>query len=617
MKKVFGFLLILLAIPALIIINSKIVIELKNADSLNKQITSSIELTTPIQNVPVVMKDRNNLVFSEEYVEWRNPLPLLDIPLFARQLFLESEDIGFFEHRGYDVAAIARAFVMNTSADDISQGGSTITQQLVRMRFLSTEKTYERKLTELFYAAELEKQMTKDEILENYLNEMYFGNKVYGIGGAATYYFSRSLAELNEAEIAFIAAIPNNPTLYDPVKNFEKTKLRQERLLDTLVNNGIVLKDMAEIYKAAPIKLSIKKKKNNAPTYSTYVLSELEELIATSEGYSKKIDAAQDTDTKKYINTELRNRTAEVLATGVVIETAYDSVKQVHDERTITSLLWPEDLQAGAVVIDNSTREIISLYGGKNYVKADFHRAYQAVRQPGSAIKPLLVYAPLFEGGRYTENMPINGGRLCIGNYCPNNIGGYVYGYTSIKDAFRHSHNTSAVRLFQRVGVEEAFAFLKPFKFQSISRRDKNHAAALGGFSKGVTPLELARAYSGFIDGMYMPAHAIRSVKDRDGNTLYEWKNKKVEVWSPTTVTTMRGLLKDVVLNGTGKGIAYTTSYTGAKTGTTDHYKDLWAAGMNDRYTTAVWIGFDTPQSMQYLSEQKIHLRVFSALLDD
>src|SRR5690606_15573172 len=143
----------------------------------------------PPLTVPVAMKDRNGLLFAEEYVEWRDPLPLDAIPLFAQQLFLESEDQGFFEHRGYDVAAIVRAFAVNAVSDDTKQGASTITQQVVRMRFLSTEKTYERKLTELFYAAELEKQSTKDEILEMYLNEMFFGNQVYGIGAAATYYF--------------------------------------------------------------------------------------------------------------------------------------------------------------------------------------------------------------------------------------------------------------------------------------------------------------------------------------------------------------------------------------------------------------------------------------------
>lgn len=617
MKQVIGFLIILLAIPTLIIVNAEIVEELGNKSAFNEQISNSIELTAPVHSVPVVMKDKDGSIFSEEYVEWRTPLTLGEIPHIVKQLFLESEDNEFYEHRGYDVAAIVRAFIMNTATDDLSQGASTITQQLVRMRFLSTEKTYERKLTELFYASELEKQLTKDEILESYLNEMYFGNRVYGIGGAATYYFSRPLSELNEAEIAFIAAIPNNPSMYDPVRHFEQTKKRQERLLDTLIKNGILSLEEVNNYKELPINLNIKKKENNAPTYSSFVLGELEQLIANAEEFDKRIASTDNVNDKNIVTAQLKTRVAEILASGVVINTAYNATKQMRDEQAVSALLRPEKLQAGAVVIDNATREIVSVYGGKNYAKSDFHRAYQAVRQPGSAIKPLLVYAPLFESGRFTVNTPINSGNICIGNYCPKNIGGYVYGYTSIKEAFRHSHNTAAVRLFQMVGIEDSFTYMKPFNFRFVTEQDKTYAAALGGFSQGVTPLELASAYSSFIDGMYAHPHAIRSVKDREGNTLYEWDKEKIKAWSPKTVETIRSLLKDVVLNGTGKGIPYTTAYTGAKTGTTDHYKDLWTAGLNDLYTTAVWIGYDTPQSIEKLSEQKIQLRAFSALLRD
>ena len=311
----------------------------------------------------------------------------------------------------------------------------------------------------------------------------------------------------------------------------------------------------------------------------------------------------------------LKNRTAEVIAAGIRIETALDSAKQKHDEAALSSLLTVNDLQAGAAVIDNSTREIVSIYGGKGFRKADFNRAYQAVRQPGSAIKPLLVYAPFLESGPYNEQTPIDSSNICIGSYCPTNIGGYKYGMTSVKEAFRYSHNTAAVRLFRNVGIQEAFDHLAIFKFKHIADEDYTYPAALGGFHRGVTPLELASAYSSFTDGMYSPPRAIRSVKDREGNLLYEWKDEPVRAWSPSTVTTIRNLLEDVVLNGTGKGIRYSTTYTGAKTGTTDHYKDLWVAGMNDRYTTAVWIGYDKPSSIQRLSNQKLHLRAFNELL--
>lgn len=617
MKQVIGIFIALLFIPVLILVQGAIAVELRSAESFKGQMSDSIELSSPANNVPVTMKDRNGLIFAEEYIEWREPLPLASVPTFARQLFLESEDTGFFEHRGYDVSAIVRAFAVNTATDDVRQGASTITQQVVRMRFLSTEKTYERKLTELFYAAELEKQSTKEEILEMYVNEMYFGNHVYGIGAAATYYFSKPLNELNEAELAFIAAIPNNPSLYNPLKHFDRTKKRQERLLTILTKNKVITAEQADEFKNTAIELKLKKKESNYPAYSTYVLAELADLIAKSEGLTEKIANARDTSEKIELERKVKERTAEVLAAGLVIETALNPKKQKLDEQKISSLLKPAGVEAGAAVIDNETREIVSLFAGKDYKKADFHRAFQAVRQPGSAIKPLLVYAPLFESGPYTENTPINSGNLCIGSYCPTNIGGYVYGNVTVKEAFRKSHNTAAVRLFQMVGVEEAFNYIAPFHFKSITKRDMNYAAALGGFSKGMTPIELAGAYSSFIDGTYSSVHAIRAVKDREGNVLYEWPVEKSEVWSPTTVAQIRTMMSDVVLNGTGRGISYTTAYTGAKTGTTDHYKDLWVGGLNDNYTTAVWVGYDRPQSLKALSDQKLHLRIFSTLLRD
>ncbi|WP_342505831.1 transglycosylase domain-containing protein [Sporosarcina sp. FSL K6-2383] len=617
LKRFIGIVIILFFIPILIIVQEAIAVELTTANTFNEQMTHSIELSAPSINVPVSLVDRNGAIFAEEYVEWRDPLALDSIPTFVRQLFLESEDQSFFEHRGYDVAAIVRAFAINTATDDLKQGASTITQQVVRMRFLSTEKTYERKLTELFYATELEKQTTKDDILEIYLNEMYFGNQVYGIGAAASYYFSKPIYELNEAQQAFIAAIPNNPSLYDPLVHFDQTKKRQERLLDILAKNNVITMEEAETYKNIPITLQLKKKESNFPAYSTYVLSELSELIAQSEGLADQIAEATDEAAKLALKVQVQQRTAEVLATGLVIETALDPRKQQQDEQAVTALLKPEGLQAGAAVIDNETREIISLFAGKNYKKADFHRAFQAVRQPGSAIKPILVYAPYFESGPYTANSRVNSGNICIGSYCPTNVGGYVYGTTTVKEAFRHSHNTAAVRLLQTVSIDKAFSFIEPFHFKSLTQQDHSYAAALGGLSKGMTPLELAGAYTGFINGTYMPVHAIRTVKDTKGNILYEWANQKIEVWSPTTVATMRSLLSDVVTNGSGRGIPYTTAYTGAKTGTTDYYKDLWVGGLNEHYTTAVWVGYDKPQPMKRLSDQKIHLRLFSTLLKD
>lgn len=615
LRRIIGSLIIICSILLLFFTQRAIVAEYDEAQTMKTKLSTSIQLVTPNYELPIVMKDQHSNIFSEVYVEWRTPLPLSDIPFFVQQVFLKSEDEDFYNHRGYDVSAIIRAFIVNTQADDKQQGASTITQQLIRMQYLTTDKTYERKVVELLYAAEVEKRMTKEEILEAYLNEMYFGNRVYGIGSAATFYFNRPLETLNEAEMAFIAAIPNNPSRYDPLTNFEATKARQERLLDTMQKTGILTMEEAEQFKDMPITLSLKSKTNDFPMYSDYVMSELKELIAQEEGFTTQLTAAKEKSEKEAIQTEFQAYFTNLLKSGIVIETALSPTKQQMDQQALSTLLQNGNLQAGAAVIDNDTREIVSLFGGRQFVSAQFHRGYQAVRQPGSAIKPLLVYGPLFEEHHYTGNSTVNSGPICIQSYCPKNVGGYTYGMTSLQEAFRHSHNTTAVRLLQLVGIHDAFAYLEPFHFKSVSAKDWNYAAALGGFEKGLTPLELASAYTSFINGTYQQPHAIRTVKNTEGELLYEWHAETVDVWSPETVATMRNLLEDVVRNGTGKGVSHTTGYTGIKTGTTDSYHDLWTAGLNQRYTTAVWLGYDNPGSIQFASEQKTHVKAIDRLL--
>ena len=604
-------------LPILFGIQQAIASEWNESRLLKNKVEKSIDLSEPSIVIPVSMTDRNGRLFAEQYIEWRNPLTLVEIPDFVQDLFLLSEDKEFYDHLGYDVGAIFRAFAINTASEDRQQGASTITQQVVRMRFLSNEKTYERKFKELLYAATMEKQLTKEQILEIYLNEMYFGNQVYGIGAAATYYFSRPLDQLEPAEMAFLAAIPNNPSRYDPIRHFESTKKRQELLLSILAKNRAIPATEAEIYQQEPITLNVKEKTDNYVMYSSYVLAELEDLISQKEGFDVKIRHAESKEQRKIQLDALKRRTAEVVAGGIQIETALDPNKQKRDEAALSSLLTVKDLQAGAAVIDNASREVVSVYGGKGYRKADFNRAYQAVRQPGSAMKPLLVYAPYLESGPFKESTPIDSSNLCIGSYCPKNIRAYSYGTTTLMEAFRHSHNTTAVRVFREVGIENAFAYLQPFHFDHVTKEDYVYPAALGGFSHGVTPLELASAYTSFIDGKYSSPRAIRNVKDRNGEVLYSWDVKREVVWSLSTTSIIRNLMEDVVLNGTGRGITYRTGYTGAKTGTTDKYRDLWVAGMNDKYTTAVWIGYDKPSSVQRLSDTKIHLKLFNELLRD
>lgn len=616
MKKAFGFFIIVLSLPALWWISTNIKTEINIAQAHEEQMTNAIHLPEVEAQLPVTLIDRNGQTFSEEYVEWRQPLSLQEIPQIAQEIFITSEDADFYTHIGFDLSAIIRAVVANSNSNTTSQGGSTITQQLVRMRYLSEEKTYERKLTELFYAYELEKEFDKEAILTMYLNESYFSNQVYGIGGAATYYFQKPLQELSIAEIAFIAAIPNNPSLYNPLKNYDQTKARQERLLDTLAANGAITEGEAKNYKADAITLNVKDKIQSYPMYSTYVLQELKWLIAEKEGYADRLSSTDNEEEKKKIKVQLDIRLNTLFQNGLIIHTALDPTKQQHDEEKMSAILGTSPWQAAGAAIENQSREIVSLYAGKNYEKFDFHRAFQGTRQPGSAFKPLAVYAPFFETTSHTPDSIVNGGRYCVGSFCPQNYGGYTYGDVSIRTAFRHSYNTSALRLFQTVGVETAFHYLNRFHFRSIVEKDYNYAASLGGLTYGVTALELADAYTSFIDGSYVLAHSIRKVTALDGTELYSWDTQRDQIWSPKTVKYMRELLADVVANGTGQGVYSNSSYVGAKTGTTNDYRDYWLAGLNNEYTAAVWLGYDKPQSMQQLEEYKIHHQLFNVLLE-
>lgn len=614
MKQLFGYIVILCSIPLLLLIGNEAWKEIAKAEQHKHLIRKSIELPEVASTLPITLYDANNKIFSEEYTEWSQPLMLEEIPEVSKQLFIYSEDVSFYQHIGFDVSAIARALIANTSEQSVQQGGSTITQQLVRMRYLTTDKTYERKLMELFYAYEIEKSYSKDEIFEMYLNEMYFSNHVYGIGAAATYYFNRPLSKLSISEIAFISAIPNNPSLYDPVLHFKNTKNRQERLLDKLAEHDVISADEAKMYKSEPIQLNVKEKVQQYPSYSTFVLQELNWLIAEQTGYREKIDKTSDKMEKEFLQLELKKKTDAILRQGVHVHTALQPNKQRQDETAINRILPNTDLQASATIIDNETREVISIFGGKDYKKHDLHRAFQSPRQPGSAFKPISVFAPYFEETSATQYSIVNGGPYCVGNFCPENYGRIWYNNITLETAFKNSINTSALRLFNAIGVEKAFAYINRFNFESITEKDRTSAASLGGLTYGVTSLEMADAYSSFIDGYYTPVHSIRKVTDLTGDTIFSWPQSREVIWSASTTRTMRNLLNETVTTGTGRGLNSTSSYIGAKTGTTNEFKDYWIAGLTDDFTVAVWIGYDQPRSMEEIERAKIHFSIFNAI---
>lgn len=591
--------------------------EVKQMKSLDQVLDKNINLKdiSLVQNS--YMYDRDGSLVSEIVSDHENRVlvPFNKIPEEVKQIFLTSEDRHFYEHKGFDFMGMVRATASNVKDKKIDQGASTITQQLSRNLYLSHERSFSRKLTELAYSYQLEKKYTKNEILEAYLNTIYFNNGVYGVGSAAEFYFSKPLKSLTVGEMAFICAIPNNPTLYDPLKHFDYTKSRQERLLKGLKDAGVITdKELKKAIKQK-IKLDVEKREDKYPDYVSYVNDEFTQLVSESEGFDKRLQKASGKQKEK-IENELSARVSTLMKDGVKIYTALDPYMQNQVVAQMNSKLPYADVQGGAAVINHQTHQIIALSGGKNYQKYDFNRAYQAYRQPGSSIKPLLDYGPYIEQTGATGSSTIDASKFCSKDYCPQNYNNRTYDTVTLDTAFKNSYNTPAIRMLDRVGIQKAFSYIEPYHFAKLVDSDYLLPAALGGFTNGMTPLEMTKAYTTFGNsGSYTPSHAITKVTDLKGETLYKWNDKATQIFSVRTNMQLKKLMSSVVKSGTGKKAYFNAPYIGGKTGTSNDYHDMWFVGLTDTYTMGVWVGKDTPTSVEYLHSISPQLSIWKGTL--
>lgn len=601
MKTAFGFITTAILFSLFIAFITLASDETKHVKGFHEVLDEKINIEETNLPQTSYIKDRNGQIAAELYKDMnRIYISQEQIPAFMKELFIHAEDKNFYSHKGFDLAAIGRALTVNIKAKEIEEGASTITQQLARNLYLSHEKSYNRKLSEILYAYQLERLYSKDEILELYLNTIYFHNGAYGVEAAANTYFQKKASELTKGEQAFLAAIPNNPSLYNPLKHFDRTKKRQERLIDLMAKEGYLNGEEAEQIKNEPIALKTKKKINKHPDFTTYVEAELKELIARAEGYEKQINEAGSKEEKTLLKEKLNKRTEELIRSGIVIETSLDPYIQDIAKEAVKKYLPYKSIEGAAVAIDHRRNEIIALTGGKNYKKYDFHRGFQAYRQPGSAIKPLLDYAPYIERTNASLSEKISAGDFCANGYCPKNYGGATYGMVTLEQAFIRSYNTPAIRLLHKTGIENGFSDLKKFQFKKLVKDDYRLPAAIGGFTYGMTPLELTDAYTVFANyGSYRPARAIRQVTDLSGNVLYKWEEKPVPVWNENTVQKMRTLLHKTVVSGTGRKAYFQSGYIGGKTGTTNDWHDLWFVGLTEHITAGVWVGKDNPSNIR------------------
>lgn len=536
-----------------------------------------------------------------------------EIPRKAIDAIVAIEDRNFFNHKGIDLKGIARAaYQLYESKGSITQGGSTITQQLLKLKYIGSERTYTRKLTEAFCSLLYECKFTKEDIMEYYMNTIYFANGYYGIDAAAYGYFEKDSTQLSTAQLTFILGIPNSPTRYDPYVNPDETKGRQERILKSMLECGYIGEDEYETSVAEDIVLMPKGSRkmlvDNRNGYPfSYIEREAVRTVMKTNGfgfqYEFKDKQEQEAYEKDYETAYAQAK--QELSSGCIIHTSISkptqeklqsSVDKVMD--TINTRKTKEGVyayQASATCIDNVTGMVAAIVGGRSD-KSFLNRAYQSHRQPGSTIKPLIVYTPAIELKGYHADTVVNDHYIKDGT---KNANGRYMGDMTLREAVSNSVNTVAWQIFNEIGPKMGLSYIKNMNFTKITKEDVQLASGVGGLTYGVSTLEMASGYAAlYNDGKYRTATCIVSIYDAEGNCIYNYDQsaETKKIYKKSAANEMVDIMKSV-FEGTAKGLEI-DGFCAGKTGTTNDSKDSWFCGMTDKYSTSVWVGRDDGVSM-------------------
>ena len=549
-----------------------------------------------------------------------------DIPAYAVAAMISIEDKKFYSHSGIDIKAILRAAQAMIQNGEVTQGGSTITEQLAKLTFLTQERTWERKIEEIFIAVGLEQKFSKDEIMEFYLNNVYFGNGYYGIQAASKGYFNVDAKDLSLSQITFLCAIPNNPSLYDPVEKMENTIKRRDRILNQMLQDGKISQETFGQAQAEVITLNRPEKTKN-DYVETYTYFCAVRALMRQQGFQFQTEFSSEEEKAKYQEEydALYGECQKSLYTeGYRIYTSIDLDMQQMLQDTVDSHLaeFTEQneegifaLQGAAVCIDNHTGHVKAIVGGRNQNLPGYtlNRAYQSFRQPGSAIKPLLVYTPALEG-KYTPDTIVQDVKTEEG---PSNSSGWYEGDITLRRAVAASKNTVAWNMLEELTPQTGLAYLKNMKFSRIDPKDERPTSALGGFTNGVSAVEMASGYAAIVhDGKFREPTCITKITDADDNVILETQSEEVEIYKKNAARMMTDMLVSVLQEGTGQGLALSAMPSAGKTGTTNDNKDGWFVGYTSYYTTSVWVGYDMPRELPGLSGSSYPGGIWQAFME-
>ncbi|QHW34484.1 PBP1A family penicillin-binding protein [Paenibacillus rhizovicinus] len=516
----------------------------------------------------------------------REVVDFAEIPELMRDAVIATEDQRFEKHFGIDLYSIGRALVKDVVARSAVEGGSTITQQLAKNLFLTQDKTFFRKATEASIAVAIEHKMTKDEIITMYLNRIYFGKGAYGVKAAAEYYFNTDLKDLKLWQIATLAGIPKAPSTYNPINHADKSKDRRAIVLQLMYDQGYITKAEMDEAKAVDYKpvTHTAKQTETYQAFVDYVIDEAEKVSGLQE------EQLRISGYKIYTTLNTQAQSA--------------MEKEFEDDNNFEKSVDEQQEQAAMIIVDHRNGEIQGLVGGRDYVNKGLNRVLEP-RQPGSSFKPITVYGPAIETGDYSPSSILQDVKKCYGSYCPSDSNKVKYiGPITMRQSIKESRNASAVWLLNEIGVKTGLNFAKNLGFELDSSKDRNLAIGLGGLTYGVTPFQMATAYSAFAnDGKSVDLHALVKITDKEDDPVYTYNAPESEqVMKSSTAETMTDMLQGVLEKG-GTGVnARIDRPVAGKTGTTQngipglsngYNRDAWFAGYTPEWTAVVWMGYD------------------------
>ncbi len=546
----------------------------------------SVEKITDIQQTLTIYDKDNQVCATINCGENRQSISIDKIPKHVINALLAAEDIRFYEHSGIDIKRIFGALLADIKSGGYKEGASTITQQLIKNSHLSNEKTIMRKISEAILALQLERQYEKDEILEMYFNFVYFGRGAYGIQTASQSYFGKNAEELSVSEGATLVGILKAPSRYAPHLNMENAVSRRNTVLSQMQKYGFITLEEYEAYSKEPITIIEKEEVYDYGYFTDYVLEEGASILNISvsdfmaSGY--RVYTTQDSF--------LQNSLQEIYGTGNNFPVSVDS-----------------SIQSASVIIDNSDGSISALVGGREHQGMRVFNRATAKRQPGSCIKPLLVYAPAFENNSITNATLLDDFRKNFNGYSPANFNDVYYGKVTVRNALALSLNVPAVELLEKNGIEYSKSVAKKLGIE-FDESDKNLAIALGGMKYGTSPLMLCNAYSTLArGGSYIKNWCIKEIYDENGTLIYKQNTTSQNAIKDTTAFLITDILCDVSKQ---KKNALSTfkNKIACKTGTVGYnklgYSDAWSTSYVKSHTVCVWMGYDKTDEAHYLPEE-------------